>query len=161
MAKFELTISTQQCSLLTFRPHGVELPDVVRFESLVTKLGISSITYTEKLVDSTVLEALITSLGAPRSSHPREIVLVCGAYLEEQISLVTQFLLITGYPIILLRDLIAAKNAAHSYVHDLRLTQSGAVATTSQQLIYEWAASETDPIRFAMLKEVLFHGAPR
>lgn len=161
MAKFEVTISIEQCSLLTFQPDGVELPDVVWFESLATKLGIASFTYTDDLVDTKVLEALTSQLGAPRPSHPREIVLVCGAYLEEQISLAAHFLLITGYPIFLLRDLIAAKSGQHSYVHYLRLTQSGAVATTSQQLIYEWAASETDPIRRAMLKDVLFQSAPR
>ena len=161
MANPAITISTQQCRLLTFRPVGVEARDMVRFEEMASKLGISSTVCTDSLVDTAVLEALVSTLGPPKPNHPREIVLLCGAYLEEQISLATQYLLIIGYPIFLVRDVIVAKNSELSHVHDHRLSQAGAVATTSQQLMYEWAASETDIVRKDLLNEFLIQAAPR
>lgn len=161
MANPAITISTQQCRLLTFRPVGVEARDMVRFEEMAAKLGISSTVCTDSLVDTAVLEALVSMLGPPKPNHPREIVLLCGAYLEEQISLATQYLLIVGYPVFLVRDMIAAKSSELSHVHDHRLSQVGAVATTSQQLLYEWAASETDLVRKDLLRELLIKAAPR
>jgi hypothetical protein len=161
MANLAITISIRQCRLLSFRPTGVELHDVVRFEELAAKLNITTTLCTDTLVDTVVLGTLASMLGPPKPNHPREIVLICGAYLEEQISLATQYLLIVGYPVFLVRDMIAAKSSELTHVHDHRLSQVGAVATTSQQLLYEWAASETDLVRKDLLKELLIQDAPR
>jgi nicotinamidase-related amidase len=161
MANATITISINQCRLLSFRPAGVALDDVILFEGVAQNLEMPKTVCADILVDTTVLDALAKALGAPKPNHPREIILVCGAYLEEQVSLATQYLLAVGYPVFLLRDLIVAKNAQLSFVHDQRLSVAGAVATTSQQLVYEWAASETDPDRKAHLSKLLVLGDPR
>jgi hypothetical protein len=161
MASPAITISIQQCRLLTFRPAGFESLDIMRFEEMAAKLGVSSTVCTDPLLDTAVLEALASMLGPPKPNQPREIVLLFGAYLEEQISLAAQYLLIIGYPIFLVRDLIVARDRELSHIHDNRLSQAGAVATTSQQLIYEWAASETDLVRKELLSGTLFQAAPR
>jgi hypothetical protein len=57
--------------------------------------------------------------------------------------------------------MIVAKNSKLSHIHDRRLSLAGAMATTSQQLIYEWAASEKDLIRKVLLNDLLFQAAPR
>jgi nicotinamidase-related amidase len=161
MAEIAMTVSAAQCHLLSFRPAELAIDDLIRFEEVARKLDLPTIVCADIFVDTTILRALAEKLGAPKSIHPREIILVCGAYLEEQISLAVQYLLAVGYPVFLLRDLIVAKNAQHSYVHDWRLSVTGAVATTSQQLMYEWAASEADPIRKVNLSNLLVLGTPR
>jgi len=117
--------------LLSFRPVNVELKDVLWLEGNAQKLRIPTTVCGDILVDTAVLEALTRALGAPKPNHPREIVLLCGAYLEEQISLAVQYLLIVGYPVFSVRDLIVAKNWQHVHVHDQRLCQAGAVARKS------------------------------
>jgi hypothetical protein len=161
MANHAITISIQQCRFLAFRPAGAAMQDVEGFLDTAAQFKISTTICTDALLDMTVLESLVGTLGTPKPNHPREVIMVCGAYLEEQISLAAQYLLIVGYPIFLVRDMIVAKNSELSHIHDRRLSLAGAVATTSQQLIYEWAASEKDLIRKALLNDLLFQAAPR
>ena len=137
------------------------MQDVEKFLDTAAQFKISTTICTDAFVDMAVLKSLVGTLGSPKPNHPREIILVCGAYLEEQISLATQYLLIIGYPIFLVRDMIVAKNSELSHIHDHRLSLAGAVATTSQQLIYEWAASEKDLMRKALLNEILLQDVPR
>lgn len=161
MEQQQITLSLQQCHILAFRPDGCNMPELDQFIEASSRLELRSLICTRALVDAKDLDAMVEVLGVPKVNEPRTILLICGAYFERQISLATQFMLITGYPVLLLRDLIVANNPDLSQVHDHRLLQAGAVPTTSQQLMYEWAATETVQARRDVLNELLQADASR
>jgi hypothetical protein len=74
--------------------------------------------------------------------------------LEEQISLAAQYMLVTGFAVYLLRELVFVKSPEHANIHDLRLIQAGAILTTLQQLVYEWLATETNESIRGSLREM-------
>jgi hypothetical protein len=77
--------------------------------------------------------------------------MVCGGCLEEQVSVVAQYLLVTGFDVVLIRDLVRVIRPVHASIHDHRLVQAGVVMTTLEQLVYEWMVNETEADTQAML----------
>lgn len=161
MEQQHITVSLQQCRILAFHPDGCHMPELDQFILSAGRLKLPSLICANPFVDTTELRGMAEELGIPKVNEARTILLICGAYLEKQISLATQFMLVTGFPVLLLRDLIVSNSPSLSQIHDHRLLQAGAVATTSQQLIYEWAATEDVQARREVLNELLLADAPR
>ena len=149
--------SCDGCQLLVFRQAGVEFVGVERLTELAGTLSIPTHTCYDDIVDTALLGELVLKLGIPETIKRRKL-LLCGSYLEEQISITAQYMLVAGYDVHLVRDLVLPRNAAHSQFHDLRLVQFGAVMTTVKHLIYEWASSERDQATRELLHKLLYDG---
>lgn len=122
---------------------GVEtIANLERFLILARELELPVTVCDTQLVDQSTLETLVEKLGKPISGQINPVLLLCGANLEEQLSLAAQHFLITGFDVRLIRDLVFEGNPRHAHIHDQRLLQAGVVPITLKQLIYEWAALE-------------------
>lgn len=144
MATTAITVSIQSCQILAFKPNDISLPKLDAAVTLALAFKMPVEICNQNFVDTHVLDQIVQKIVAPKIGDTRKIVLICGAYLEEQISLAAQFMLVTGFAVYLLRELVIAKSPEHASIHDQRLIQAGAVPTTLQQLVYEWMATETD-----------------
>jgi hypothetical protein len=144
MATTAITVSIQRCQILAFMPHDCSMPKLDAAVAFARELNMPVELCREIYVDTRVLDEIVQKIGAPKMGEPRKILLICGAHLEEQISLATHYMLVTGFAVYLLRDLVIAKSPEHANIHDLRMIHAGAVPTTLQQLVYEWMATETD-----------------
>ena len=137
--------SCDSCQLIAFRQVGADLKGIERLIELADKLNIPTHICCDDIVDTLVLGELVLKLGNPETLNRRKLLLY-GTYLEEQISIATQYMLAVGYDVHLVRDMILPRNAAHTQFHDLRLVQFGAVMTTVEHLVYEWASSEKNQV---------------
>lgn len=144
MATTTITVSIQNCQILAFKPYDLSMPRLDDAVNCAGRLNLPVELCHQDFVDTTTLDEIVQKIGAPKAGDPRKILLICGAYLEEQISLAAQYMLIRGFAVYLLRELVVAKIPEHANIHDLRLVQAGGVLTTLQQLVYEWLATETD-----------------
>jgi hypothetical protein len=144
MATTTITVSIQRCQILAFKPDDFSMPKLDAAVAYASGLNMPVELCRQKFVDTRILEEIVQKIGAPKVGEPRKILLICGAYLEEQISLSAQYMLMTGFAVYLLRELVIAKSPEHATIHDLRLIQAGAIPTTLQQLVYEWMATEID-----------------
>jgi hypothetical protein len=156
MEQTAITISIHRCYLLGFCPDGSVLPGVSRLVALFADLGLPVDLCEQGFVDPVLLEELVLKIGPPRAEKMRKVLLVCGSFLEEQISLAAHYMLAKGYAVHLLRDIIVSKSPEHDHIHDQRLLHAGAVSTTLQQLMYEWIATETDDSVKRTLAEASF-----
>jgi nicotinamidase-related amidase len=153
MEKTAITIAIQRCHLLTFCPGGVGLSDAQKLVDLFHDLRLPTEHCDQGYLDANALESLVQRIGPPKTAQVKKVLLICGRYLEEQISFAVHYLLAKGYIIYLLRDLITAQSPEHVSIHDQRLLHAGAVSTTTRQLLYEWIASEANEgIKFRLSK---------
>ncbi len=139
-----VTISVDSCHVVAFRQNGLSSPGLESFLQLAADVGVPAEFPDDGMIDTEMLAQLARKIGVPSAHQKVKTVLLCGGYLEEQVSLAAQVLLATGYPVYLLRELIVSKQPEHAHIHDLRLVQAGATPTTVAHLIYEWLATETD-----------------
>ena len=100
------------------------------------------------------MSELALKLGTTETINRRKL-LLCGSYLEEQISVAAQYMPLVGYDVHLVQDLVLPRNAVHTQFHDLRFVQFGAVMTTVEHLIYECASSERNHAARELLLKLL------
>lgn len=94
-----------------------------------------------EVVDQTELARILDKIKAPLRNHAVPKIVLCGRYLEEQISALALFLLVQGFDTFLLRDLVEARQQKFSRIADHRLMQAGVVYTTVRQLFAEQLAT--------------------
>ena len=138
------TIALQESHILAFRPLGLAFAPLENFLGVATSLGLRVEVCERAHIDTLALEALVEKIGPPKFGTESKSLLLSGGYYEEQVSLAAQYLLFIGYRTLILRDLIVARDPAHTHYHDLRLSQGGAELTTLKQVVYEWLATEND-----------------
>jgi hypothetical protein len=145
MASAAERFSYKRCQFLAFDCGVVGTSRPERFIGLACKLGMPVTRCKGEIVDQTILNNLARGLQQDSQGDKRSVLFLCGGYLDEQVSFAAHFLLEVGFDTRLIRDLIAARDADHMQFHDQRLIHSGALPTTSRQLVYEWMATEADP----------------
>lgn len=151
-----------QCQILVIQPHLCVIEALQELMAFAEDEKIPSTVCSAQIINPIVLAALKVDLDKA-SVMGRNTVLLCGAYLEEQILVAAQYALEHGFDLYLLRDLIVARDREHAVIHDQRLVQAGAVITTFQQVLYEWLTLEPDidvQARFTKFFKKL-SGAPR
>jgi len=139
-----LAIVTKNCQLLVFRDVNYSQLAAEELARLALKLRVPVEICSENIVDTEVLDKLVRRISSPSDQQQRQILLLCGVYLEEQISVATRYMLAIGFDVYLIRDLIVPRIAENAHIHDQRLSQAGAVTTTMRQIWYEWFVTETD-----------------
>ena len=97
-----------------------------------------------EMVDQAELAGLLDRSKTPLRNHPVPKMVLCGRYLEEQISALALFFLVQGFDTFLLRDLVEARQREFSRIADQRLMQAGVVYTTVRQLFAEQLATDLD-----------------
>jgi hypothetical protein len=90
------------------------------------------------------LATLIDDLKSCAKIDDRRILLVSGAYLEDQVSVCVLEALVEGFDVHLLCDTITARDRSLKPVLLLRLFQAGAVPSSLRQFLYMWQAAEGD-----------------
>jgi Isochorismatase family len=85
-----------------------------------------------------------TPIGQGIAATGRNQLIVSGVWLEEAITFLALTSLSVGLDTYVAIDAIAAFNPDHSYAAHARLTQAGAVPTSSAQIVREWAALTDD-----------------
>jgi hypothetical protein len=87
-------------------------------------------------------------------SSRRSVLLVAGAFLEDQVSVCALEALVEGFDVHPLCDLFSARDRGLVPVLQLRLFQAGVVPTSMQQMLYVWHAAEEDGYAAAELKRL-------
>lgn len=136
------TLVSAQCHVLAFCPNDGDRRQSNSVLHFVKHLSLAFQVVDQNIVNSAAIEALAQIIGPPRVGSQSKAVLICGAFLEEQVSVATRCLLGLGYAVFLLREAITARSPEHAQFHDLRLVQMGAVPTTLRQMLYEWLSAE-------------------
>jgi hypothetical protein len=95
-------------------------------------------------IDQLGLKNLMHEVNQSLSGQKRPALLVCGAYLEDLVTVCSLEALMEGYDVHLLCDLIEARNARLKPVLLLRLFQAGVVPSSLRQFIYMWKAAQSD-----------------
>jgi hypothetical protein len=130
--------------VLAFHDPDGTIANLQHFLDLAKELKLPITLCDVKIVDFAVLETLVGKIGMPIRGEITPVLLLCGANLDEQVSLAAHHMLATGYDVRLIRDLVSVGSHELAHIHDLRLVQAGVVPITLKQLIYEWAAMEMD-----------------
>ena len=130
--------------VLAFHDPNGTIANLQHFLDLAKELKLRITLCDVQIVDIAVLDTLVERLGKPIREEITPVLLICGANLDEQVSLAAHYMLATGYDVRLIRDLVFVGNHDLAHVHDLRLVQAGVVPITLNQLVYEWAAMEMD-----------------
>jgi len=138
----KLTLVSAQCHVLIFCPKDSDRQRVEYVLQVIKHLSLAFQVVDQCVVDAARFEALAKEIGPPKVGVQRRVVLICGAFLEEQVSIAAQCLLGMGYTVYLLREAISSRSPEHAQFHDLRLVQMGAVPTTLRQMLYEWLSTE-------------------
>jgi hypothetical protein len=95
-----------------------------------------------ELIGPKDLATLIEDLKAFAKAEDRRILLLSGAFLEEQVTLCALEALVEGFDVHLLCDLMSARDHRLKPVLLLRLFQAGAVPSSLRQFLYRWQAAE-------------------
>jgi hypothetical protein len=101
------------------------------------------------------LRAIVKDLKQIASEGSRNMLLVSGHYLEDQITVCCLEALIEGFDVHLLCDLIAARDSLLAPILQQRLFQAGAVPSSLRQFLYFWHAAEIEPEAASSLKILL------
>ena len=126
--------------VLAFLDPDGTIANFQHFLDLAKQLKLSITVCDVKIVDFAVLETLVEKLGKPIRGEITPVLLLCGANLDEQVSLAAHHMLAAGYDVRLIRDLVFVGNHDLAHIHDLRLVHAGVIPITLNQLVYEWAA---------------------
>jgi hypothetical protein len=156
MANTPITISIRDCRIIAFQNHDFDQSRLRTFCQFSSSLLLPVHLCDFPLVDATALERLTIQVGIPERNESIRVLLLCGGHLEQEIAFATQYFLVSGYRVSILRDLVNTRDPQHAQVHDLRLVQAGAVLTTQLQVVYEWLANETNEQIRSVLKQFSF-----
>lgn len=96
-----------------------------------------------------------SALGAALATVSRNRVIVIGHWLEDAITLLALNCLSTGLDPYVPSDLTPVLTSANEPAARARLSQAGAVPTSSEQIIREWAALHDDQSRAKQLLDTL------
>jgi hypothetical protein len=120
-----------------------------------------------KWIGHAELTALMDDLERCAKSEDRRILLVSGAYLEDQVTVCVLEALAEGFDVHLLCDVITARDRRLKPVLLLRLFQAGAVPSSLHQFLFMWHTAETDQQKVILIQKLLneydkcFIGHPR
>jgi hypothetical protein len=101
------------------------------------------------------LATLIDDLKACAKAEDRRILLLSGAFLEDQVTVCALEALVEGFDVHLLCDLISARDHRLKPVLLLRLFQAGAIPSSLRQLLYMWQAAEENRNAVESFKKLL------
>jgi hypothetical protein len=101
------------------------------------------------------LTVLLDDLKRCAKTEDRRILLVSGAYLEDQVTVCVLEALIEGFDVHLLCDLISARDQRLKPVLLLRLFQAGAVPSSLRQFLYMFQAAEGNRSEVDSFKKLL------
>jgi hypothetical protein len=137
-------LSNQGCLILTvntrFLPQQGDL-----LHELVERLGqspkVPSFELDVEPLDKKALDEVVARL----KSYPSvSRVLLAGAHLEDQISVIALQLLAEGFDVTLLQEWLVSRKPAFGQTFESRLVQAGAVQSTLRQMLYQWSAVENE-----------------
>ena len=100
-------------------------------------------------------ERIVRKIKKLNADGKQNILLVSGAYLEEQISVCVLEALAVGFDVHLLCDVITARNTRIGPTLNLRLLQAGAVPSCLEQVVYMWQSCETEIQESFNLQDIL------
>jgi membrane-associated phospholipid phosphatase len=109
----------------------------------------------ETLFDPAMLKWTETELGAAIVTCMRTHIICAGLWLEEAVTLLTLKALSIGMDAFVPVDAVAAINSSNHLAAHARLMQAGAVPTTSEQILREWAALSGDQNIHANITAIL------
>lgn len=155
MAQDIVTLAIRSCHLVILGPDPKGPMIISQLEDLFNTIGLPVSKCADEFIDVSILGRLTDEIGPPRDKDNRKVVLLCGAFLEEQVSVSTHHLLMNGFEIYLIRDLIVPRDVSNASIHDSRLATAGAVSVTARQLIYEWIASEREAQTRSLLTDLV------
>jgi hypothetical protein len=98
------------------------------------------------------LVGIIDKLKQLAVGTSRNMLLVSGHYLEDQVTVCCLEALMEGFDVHLLCDLISARDSFLAPVLQQRLFQAGAVPSSLRQFLYLWHAAEIEPAAASALK---------
>ena len=106
-------------------------------------------------IDKVALSALMQDLNHFDSRAKRTALLICGSYLEDQVTICSLEALLEGFDVHLLCDIISARDVKLKPVLLQRLFQAGAVPSSLRQFLYMWQVAETDQKMSETLRKLL------
>ena len=136
-----------QCILLHLRDgtEGIEsshLSDYLAKVSQATDCPLFHLS--SRWIDGQTLATLMADIKASAAKPSRTTLLICGSYLEDQLTVCALEALLEGFDVHLLCDVISARDQKLKPVALLRLFQAGAVPSSLRQFIYMWHAGVVD-----------------
>lgn len=148
-------LSNQGCLILTVNTGFLPMQgDMLR--KLVERLGqsttVPSFEFDVEPLDKKALDELVARLkGYPAVSR----ILLAGAYLEDQVSVIALQLLAEGFDVTLLQEWLISRQPAYDRAFESRLVQAGAVQSTLRQMLYQWSAVEQEARVQAEIREII------
>lgn len=109
----------------------------------------------KKWMQTSDIEHLLGELKNQLYDGNRNILLLSGAYLEDQITLCALEALAMGFDVNFLCDFITARDPRLEPSLKFRLIQAGAVPSSLCQMLYMWQATESDRAIANSLRELL------
>lgn len=133
-------------------PHCVENVQIVQQLTSYTsaKLQVCDVDF----LDLSTLKSTVAMLVQEAQQVKRTHLLVGGAYLEEQITILSLHALAEGLDVYILQDMIVARHLKYAQISMMRLCQAGIVPATLSQILYQWAALEPEEERRQKLQEL-------
>lgn len=150
------SISHTECQILAHAPHADHFLTLGKLDLLKTQLNLPVVFCKAETLTHKTFELLLQELIPFNGKNARHRLLICGAFLEKQVSVSALRMLAEGYDVYILEDLVVAESQKHATIHDGRLLQAGAIPTTMLQLLYEWTSSETDAGLLLRLNDLVF-----
>jgi hypothetical protein len=151
-------MSHTQCMFLQV-DHGVDDAHNMDVSKYLSAVASATNCPTHRLslqwIDNAALSTLIDDLKCSASESKRTALLICGSYLEDQVTVCSLEALLEGFDVHLLCDIISARNAKLKPVLLLRLFQAGAVPSSLRQFLYMWQAAEADQRMSETLRKLL------
>ncbi len=147
-------ILTDAAALLAVPRFATRYPDT-KVSGLIATAWPAWISTDEKYFDPVASNWATTPLGRAIALTGRSQVILCGFWLEEAITMLALKCLAFGIDIYIPVDATAAINPIYASAAHARLTQAGAVPTTSEQVLREWGALSGDVLIHAKLLALL------
>ena len=141
----QLQLLTDASGLLAVPMLAARYPDIHTPGLIATGSSLRPSTV-EIGFDPAVVDWVGTPLGTAIALTGRGQLIVCGFWLEEAITLLTLKCLAHGIDTYIPVDATAAFNPVNVPAAHARLTQAGAVPTTTEQVLREWGALSGDLI---------------
>jgi hypothetical protein len=106
-------------------------------------------------IDQAAVKSMIDGSTSPHDRQLRKTVLLCGSYLEYQVSTVALQALGEGLDVHLLCDCITGSDPALTSILLLRLWQAGVVPSSLQQVLYLWQVQEQSSDRRKAMQDLV------
>jgi hypothetical protein len=149
--------SMDKCILLHIGSDDVISYDLTALEFLTevsAKTSCPLHLVTSSWISPKILADTIAALKKLSSLGRRDILLVSGFYLEDQVTVCVLEALAEGFDVNLLCDLIEARDILIAPILQQRLFQAGAVPSSLNQILYLWHAVELDQNRSNSLQDL-------